>query len=1004
MNTAKLNILFVLVVVLLGSTIGNAQNSLRSLKNNDLNEFIQNWNNPLNEWEHVGKIRVDSFLIDEQQKVLTYYFNKPLSYIPWRENRVKSFINSIKEVQPDSLSDYKMKVFANGYELSSLVPNIYNTTVGIDSSRLSTSNSVQHITRSDQAFYPKGLSGNHLALWHSHGWYYESKLDRWEWQRARLYGSVEDISPMVYVLPYIAPMLENAGALTYIPRERCFNTNEIIIDNDRSTDGSKLVLKKKLHTSSDIGFGLKDTLFVGDNPFLHGTSLMVNDAKGKVVDYIPVIPMKGQYAVYISYQQNDGNSNKVTYTINHSGGATSYEVNQQLGGGTWVYLGSFDFNKGKDASIEVSGRGQISIDAIKIGGGMGNVARRPSDEIMPNQWSLNYTGVKKKEAIAVNPEEFAWKTSQRPRFMEAGRYWLQYAGMPDTLVYSLNKEKNDYNDDYQSRGEWVDYLMGAPNGPTNSRDVSGLKIPVDLAFAFHTDAGVTPNDSVIGTLGIYSAERDNGVFPNGQSKLASRDLTDVIQTQIVNDVRALYNEEWTRRGMWDKQYSEAWRPNVPTMLLELLSHQNLADMKFGLDPHFRFDVSRAIYKGILKFQAFQEGRDYVVQPLPVDHLALTETSKGFQLSWQPVLDSLEATAVPVRYKVYTRIGSNGFDNGTVVDGTTYELPKIKKRQILSFKVTALNDGGESFASEVLSIGIASKKAEKVLVVNAFDRISAPAFVDEGNFAGMAWWDDQGVPDKYEYAYTGHQYDFNRQSPWIDDDSPGWGASYATDEGQIIKGNSRDNVIIHGQSILKAGYSFISVSDEVFESPEFDASSYKAVDIILGEEKTTTSYKGKAPKYKIYTPAFMGKVMQLTVNKQHVFMSGAYVGSDIKLNNDTLANDFAADVLRFKWRTNHAVKNGNVYSTDYAAPIFIGQVEFNTEHSPVFYTVEAPDGIEPVGINAVTAFRYNENNVSAGTLYNGEYKTVILGFPFETVMSEKERDELMKQVLKFFYEK
>ena len=60
--------------------------------------------------------------------------------------------------------------------------------------------------------------------------------------------------------------------------------------------------------------------------------------------------------------------------------------------------------------------------------------------------------------------------------------------------------------------------------------------------------------------------------------------------------------------MWDRQYSEAWRPNVPVMLLELLSHQNLADMRFGLDPRFRFDVSRAIYKGMLRFQAFREGR------------------------------------------------------------------------------------------------------------------------------------------------------------------------------------------------------------------------------------------------------------------------------------------------------------------------------------------------------------------------------------------------------------
>ncbi|WP_430814834.1 hypothetical protein [Carboxylicivirga sp. RSCT41] len=1002
MNARLINIICVLFITVLFSSVVNAQSYNLNKLDNNLSDFAEKWNNPLEEWGHVGAIRLDSVKIDESRKVLSYYFNKPLSYIPWRNDILDTFINSILEYQKDSFPNYGVLAYTNSYELSSLIPNVFNDSEALDTERIYAQEKSYHIKRKEQDDYPKGLSGSHLALWHSHGWYYESKLDRWEWQRARLFGSVEDISPMVYVLPYIAPMLENAGAVTYIPRERCFSISEIIVDNDWSSEGGRLVLKKKINSTSKNGFIFKDTLFAGDNPFMLGTSLLISDAKGKVADYIPLIKDKGEYAIYVSYQQDEANSDKVTYTIHHSGGTSSYIINQQMGGGTWVYLGTYLFNDGKESRVEVSGVGQVSLDAVKIGGGMGNVARRPSNEIMPNQWSLNNTGAQKKEAVSVDPDEFTWKTSQRPRFMEAGRYWLQYAGMPDTLVYSLNDEKNDYNDDYQSRGEWVDYLMGAPNGPTKDREVEGLKIPIDLAFAFHTDAGVTPNDSIIGTLGIYSAERDSGVFPNGQSKLASRDLTDVIQTQIVDDIRALYNEKWTRRGMWDKQYSEAWRPNVPTMLLELLSHQNLADMKFGLDPHFRFDVSRAIYKGILKFQAYQEGRDYVVQPLPVDHLGLTETKKGYQLIWQPVMDSLEATAVPSKYKVYTRIGNNGFDNGTVVQGTTYELPKIKKGQILSFKVTAINEGGESFDSEVLSIGIATKKAEKVLVVNAFDRISAPAFVDEGDFAGVAWWDDEGVPDKYEYAYTGNQYDFNRQSPWLDDDSPGWGASYANEEGNIIKGNSRDNVMIHGQAILKAGYSFISVSDEVFESAGFDASSFKAVDIILGEEKTSVSYKGNAPKYKIYTTAFMNKIKRLTANKQRVFMSGAYVGSDIKLNNDTLANDFAADVLRFKWRTNHAVKKGSVCSTDYAAPVFKGQFEFNTSHSQEYYTVEAPDGIEPVGINAVTAFRYSENNVSAGTLYNGEYKTVILGFPFETVMNEKERDKLMKQILTFFF--
>ena len=75
-------------------------------------------------------------------------------------------------------------------------------------------------------------------------------------------------------------------------------------------------------------------------------------------------------------------------------------------------------------------------------------------------------------------------------------------------------------------------------------------------------------------------------------------------------------------------YSESARPNTPSMLLELLSHQNYYEMKFGLDPRFRFDISRSIYKGMLKFLSAQYGFEYVVQPLPPDNFAAQLNSSG----------------------------------------------------------------------------------------------------------------------------------------------------------------------------------------------------------------------------------------------------------------------------------------------------------------------------------------------------------------------------------------
>lgn len=57
----------------------------------------------------------------------------------------------------------------------------------------------------------KGLEGRHIALWQSHGKYYKKDKGCWEWQRPRLFCTTEDLFTQSFVIPYIIPMLENAG-------------------------------------------------------------------------------------------------------------------------------------------------------------------------------------------------------------------------------------------------------------------------------------------------------------------------------------------------------------------------------------------------------------------------------------------------------------------------------------------------------------------------------------------------------------------------------------------------------------------------------------------------------------------------------------------------------------------------------------------------------------------------------------------------------------------------
>lgn len=968
---------------------------------------IKSWVSPVSDWIFPDELKIDSLKVDEAGKAVKIYFPPATLYNPVREESLALLQNSLKTALGKKFAAYSITMYTGGFSLDSLIPNYFRSLIPADAGRIPGTRDVipRLISRVGEVSAEKGLDGRYIALWHSHGFYFDMTLDRWEWQRAKLFGSVEDLSVMAYVLPYLAPMLENSGATVFLPRERDTQVHEVIVDNDRSSGESRFELQEAVRSErAGRGFLLKDTLFSGDNPFTMGTSLKFY---GRSALFVPDIPERGWYGVTVAYPHLHGHKGQVTVRVAHTGGSTEFIIDQAIGGGTWLWLGSFLFDKGTDnvrGAVTITGRdgSAVLVDAVRFGGGMGSVARRPAETITMNLTSLNAgSGMSADEAAPVTVNH-SWKLSGKPRLLEGARYWLQYAGFPDSLVYTPNQGKNDYNDDYMSRSEWVNYLVREPD----TAGLTGMGIPVDLSFAFHTDAGITPDDSVIGTLGIYSTISGGGRFPDGTSRLASRDLTDIIQTQITEDIKVLFNPNWTRRAMWDRSYYEARKPEVPSMLLELLSHQNLADQRYGFDPRFRFHVSRAVYKGMLRYLAYASGREYIVHPLPVSHFSVEPVEgRKVRLRWKPVADPLESTAFPDSYRIYVRRGNDGFDNGTATGGTEFiaELPEYNT--IYSFRVTAVNEGGESFPSEELAAGINPDADGVVLIVNGFDRVSGPAWFDHDGMAGVAWWDDRGVADRYNFSSTGDQYDFNRISPWNDDDNAGWGASWSDDEARIIPGNTFDFTRVHGHSVMAAGKSFFSASDEVFTEDDFDLAPWCAVDLLFGEEKRTASHidQGKT-EFSIYTPAFLEALARLKEASLPVFMSGSYTGTDLEMAADSTATAMVKSLLHFKPRTGHAVRTGKLRATDIAAPFFTGGMEFNTGKTDDLYAAESPDAIEPADRLSFTAFRYSENNTSAAVMHNGEVRTFIMGFPFETIISQEERDVLMKQILNFLLKK
>jgi hypothetical protein len=934
--------------------------------------------------------RIDSIFYDDVEKKIIFKFNKQFASIPLREENVAAIKDSVKSFFGEEYSLYDFDFYVEKYPLDELIPNYYRSSkTEIDKARIPLPREkknpvIKNLSKPYQI--TNGLNDKNVLLWHSHGWYYNNQEKRWMWQRARLFQTVEDIGPLSFTIPFLIPMLENAGATVFVPRERDIQTNEVIIDNDVDKQPAYVesVANKKLKWKTyETGFALKKKVLVeGENPFLLGTSKYIetDTTETASIKWSPDIPETGEYTVYISYQSFEDSNDETIYIVSHAGGQTEFRINQKIGGGTWIHLGKFLFRKGRDKnqfvmlSNKASSSGKIVTgDAVRFGGGMGIVERDG-------------------------------QLSRRAKFLEGSRYWLQYAGMPDTLVYNLNKSADDYKDDYQSRAEYGNYLYGKPYGPNRKRDEKGLGIPIDVSLAFHTDAGISRNDTVIGTLMIYSTPGLDSldVFPDGVSRLANRDLADIVQTQIVEDLRTLYDSTWTRRQLMDAMYSEAARPNFPSMLLELLSHQNFLDKKFHLDPRFKFDASRAIYKGILKFLAYQYNYEYVVQPLPVTHFAAELIENKVKLSWQPKEDPLEPTAVPEKYIVYTRIDDGGFDNGRLIDSTSVIIENLEAGKIYSFKVTALNKGGESFPSEILSVGISKKNPQPVLIVNGFDRVSPPASIESPKFMGFFNIIDEGVPYMYDFGYTGVQFNFDPDSKWETDDNPGHGASASDYETKIIAGNTFDFSYTHGKALLNNGFSFCSVSDESVWDGKLSLTKYPFVDFIFGEEKKTLPPKFNSPKgidYQTIPDALKEKIRTYIQLGGKVFMSGSYIGSDLYTDADSVGIKFANEVLRIKLKTGYASRRGEVYPVNEKFLNKNSLVKFNTELNEKIYKVEAPDEIGPVNGSEIL-LRYNENEFSAAVGFSEGRGVVVFGFPFETILDETKRNEVMKAVLDY----
>ena len=914
---------------------------------------------------------LSSLVVNDSLQTVDITASTRLSELLFNDDMAETIYQEIGELLPDSIQTYDLTIKTNGWDLRQLVPNRLREHK--DKAR-TWGNTDYHgrpwVSNASRPYeISEGLQNRHIALWASHGRYFNVKDSTWKWQRPPLFGTREDLFTPTIVTPYLIPMLQNAGAVVFTPRERDWQRNEFIVDNDTPETGySETNGHHAWQKTGAIGFAWHPGTYQDfENPFNEGTARMAATTdklknQSEVV-WMPAITESGNYAIYVSYQTTDKSVDDAHYTVWHQGVPTEIRVNQQMGEKTWVYLGNFYFDEGQSrrncvtlSNLSRHHHGVVTADAVRFGGGMGNIDR-----------GRGISGL--------------------PRCLEAARYYAQWAGMPYE-VYSTKDGEDDYGDDINVRSYMVNHLAG---GSVFVPDTTGLNVPIELSLAIHSDAGYTKDGkSHTGTLSVCTTTMNDSILNSGLTRLVSRDLADQLLFSIPDDIKRKYGN-WPTRELYDRNYSETRCPMVPSAILETMSHQNFADMRLGQDPNFRFDLARSIYKVVLRYICDMHHKKYVVQPLAPNRLSAVLTGKGeAKISWRAVYDEYEPTAKPTGYVLYTATGRSGFDNGTYIKGgteTSITIP-VERDKVYSFRVTAVNEGGESFPSEVVSVYDVPEAQKTVLVVNGFNRLAAPKVVDNSINQGFDIEEDAGVTYGRTAGWLGYQTGWDKSKIGSERRD---GLGYTNDSlmGQFVAGNDFDYIRTHTQAIATARkYRVVSCSSEALEYNDVHPQRYEMMDLILGLNRND-GYS--TVKYQVMTP-IMREHVRLFANKGGALLvSGAYLGSDMQ---EPAERRYLADVLKINYegRDLDSLQRDSIRGLGME---FTFHRHLNERH----YAAHHPEILEPV-YPAFSAMKYADD-YSACVAYSGnDYKAITMGFPLECIKDEPKRNTIMRGLLQF----
>jgi len=542
-----------------------------------------------------------------------------------------------------------------------------------------------------------------------------------------------------------------------------------------------------------------------------------------------------------------------------------------------------------------------------------------------------------------------------PREEESARYWAQsmIGQGGDPTVYDL-AGGDDYDDSIVTPPRMSRAMNREAEGTFYDR----------IHLSFHTNASTGTARGAIALINTVPTP-DQGILAAAMNAEVEADL-EALDSGIEFAGDWIDSSGDTLTGGYGEISNNSLSDEMCATILEVGFHDTPADADFLREPKVRHVVGRSSVKAIIRFLNSQGGGAVPLAFPPGAPRTVRAINTGggtVAISWTapPVLSAVGDE--PTGYVVYRSTNGRGFGSPVSVAGggtTSASISGLTAGQTYYLQVAATNAGGESPASETVAVRVGTPS---VLLVHGYDRY------DTGN-----------APEIFPASNLGSTI-------------AGGGAF------QLARGlrmNAFDYAAEFGPALESANVWFDSTSNEAVLTGAVSLAGYNAVVWQLGNESTVD---------EAFSDAEQGLLTTYLNGGGNLFASGSEIAWDLDRFTGPSASDRA--FLNNYLGADYVADDADTYSAQGitgAGLIFSGvpAMSFHFQDG-ARYGVYFPDRIGPSSGASQAALAYvgGAGGTAALQLDMGTYRSVLMGFPFETIVTPTARADVMTRVMGYF---